>query len=278
MFERLYPLAITVFLLAPRLGAAQIEDCPDCKAHSAQVAQVIKQADRLHAEFKPREAAVELQKVLQVEPRNIEALAKLSRAHIDIGDSISESSPDWREQRIREYRRAETYARQAIKADPNSTWGYFYVAASLGTMAGLLPVAKQIEIAEEIRGAAEKAIALDPQNGFAYHALGVWHRRMAEIGEASRVVASIWYGRSLPKGDLDKSVEFLKKAVSLNPNIIVSRLELARSYAAREEWAEAMAQLKFVADLPIKFSDDAQHKKKGQELMEEIKNRQAGSR
>lgn len=274
MVRRFFPLAVSAFVMcAPYFGAAQTDGCLNCKANGAEIAQLIKQADRLHAEFKPREAAAELQKVLQVEPRNIEALAKLSRAHIDIGDSIPESSADWRERRIREYRQAETYARQAIKADPNSTWGYFYVAASLGTMSGLLPVAKQVEIAEEIRGAAEKAIALDPQNGFAYHALGVWHRRLAEIGEASRVVASIWYGRTLPKGDLDKSVEFLKKAVSLNPHVIVSRLELARTHAAREEWSAARAQLKFVADLPIRFSDDAQHKQKGQELLEEIKNR-----
>jgi tetratricopeptide (TPR) repeat protein len=255
------------------MGAAQMDGCPHCKAYSPESAQLIKQADRLHAEFKPRDAAAELHKILQFEPRNIEALAKLSRAYIDIGDSIPESVLDWRERRIREYRQAEGYARQAIKADPNSTWGHFYLAASLGTMAGVLPVAKQVEIADEIRAAAEKAIALDPQNGFAYHALGVWHRRMAEIGEGSRVVASIWYGRTLPKGDLDKSVEFLKKAVSLNPTVIVSRLELARSHAAREEWPAARAQLKLVADLPVKFSDDAQHKQKGQELSEEIKNR-----
>ncbi|MGH7928877.1 MAG: hypothetical protein ACREQV_13905, partial [Candidatus Binatia bacterium] len=197
----------------------------------------------------------------------------LSRAHIDIGDLIPESYPDWKERRMREYRQAESCARQAIKADPDSTWGYFYVAASLGTMAGLLPVAKQIEMAEEIRTATEKAIALDSQNGFAYHIYGVWHRRMAEIGATQRVVASLWYGRPLPKGDLDKSVEFLKKATSLNPNVIVSRLELARSHAAREEWAAARAQLTIVAELPVKYSDDGQHKQKALELFEEIKNR-----
>jgi tetratricopeptide (TPR) repeat protein len=274
-------MVITIFSLAvmavvagtPRFGSAQTQGCPHCKSQNPEVVQLIKQADQLHAEFKPKEGAAELQKALQLEPRNIEALAKLSRAYIDIGDSIPESVPDWRERRIREYRQAEGYARQAIKTDPNSTWGHFYLAASLGTMAGLLPVAKQVEIAEEIRAAAEKAIALDPQNGYAHHAYGVWHRRMAEISDAGRVVASLLYGRSLPKGDLEKSVEFLKKAVALNPTVIVSRLELARSLVAREEWSAARAQLKFVAELPVKFSDDAQHKQKGQELLEEIKNR-----
>ena len=216
---------------------------------------------------------MELQKVLRLDPRNHEALARLSRAHIDIGDSIPESQADWQERKIREYRSAENYARRAIEADPESTWGYFYLAASLGTRAGVSPVEKQVEMAEEIRRAVEKAIALDPQNGFAYHVYGVWHRRMAEIGAMSRVFASILYGRSLPGGSLEESVEFLKKAVSLNPSVIVSRLELARTHVARHEWAAARAQLNAVAQLPVKFSDDAKHKRHALELQEEIKDR-----
>ena len=274
MLQQSLLLALSLaFIPAPPCDAAQMEGCPACKSEPAEIAKLIKEADRLHADFKPKEGAAELEKVLHLEPRNVEALAKLARAHIDIGDMIPESRPDWKEQRMREYRQAEHYARQAIEADPNFTWGYFYVAASLGMMTSLLPVSTQIEMAEEIRLATEKAIALDPQNGFAYHIYGVWHRRMAEIGKASRVVASLLYGRAVPAGSLDKSVEFLKKAVSLNPHVIVSRLELARSHAAREEWAEARTQLNVAADLPVKFSDDRQHKRKVLELLEEIKSR-----
>ena len=274
MAERfLIALILLVVFAAPDFSSAQTDGCPGCKSHNREVAELIEQADRLHAEFKAKEGAMELRKVLQLEPRNVEALAKLSRAYIDIGDSIPENHLNWKEQRIREYRTAENYARQAIKADPDSTWGHFYLAASLGTLAGVSPVAKQIEMAEEIRAAAETAIALDPQNGFAYHVYGVWHRRMAEIGKTRRMFASLWYGRPLPRGDLEKSLEFLKKAVAINPKVIISRLELARTHVARHEWAAARAQLNSVAELPAKFSDDAKHKRHAQELQEEIKDR-----
>ena len=266
-------LILLVVAAAPDFSAAQMDGCPQCKAQNRDTAELIEQADRLYAAFKPREGAAELRKVLQVEPRNLEALAKLSRAYIDIGDSIPESQSNWKERRLQEYRTAENYARQAIKADPDSTWGHFYLAASLGTMAGLSPVARQIEMADEIRAAAEKAIALDPQNGFACHVYGVWHRRMAEIGKTRRMFASLWHGRSVPMGDLEKSLEFLKKAVSINPNVIVSRLELARTHVARHEWAAARAQLNSIAELPAKFSDDGRHKQKAHELLDEIKDR-----
>jgi tetratricopeptide (TPR) repeat protein len=172
---------------------------------------------------------------------------------------------------MKEYRIAEDYARKAIRVNPNSTWGHFYIAASLGSMAILLPVGKQIDIAGEIRGAIEKAIALDPQNGFAYHVYGVWHRKMAEIGKASRVFASVIYGRSVPTGSLEKSIEYLRKAVALNPAVIVSRLELARSYVALENWSSARNSLLSLRELPNQFSDDAKHKQKAEQLLEEIK-------
>jgi tetratricopeptide (TPR) repeat protein len=274
MVERfLIALVSAIVVAIPHSSSAQPDGCSGCKVHNKDTVELIKQADRLYAEFKPQEAAAELSKVLRLEPRNLEALAKLSRAHIDIGDSVPETRSNWKEQRIREYRTAERYARQAIKADPNSTWGHFYLAASLGTMAGISPVEQQIEMAEEIRAAAEKAIALDPQNGFAYHVYGVWHRRMTEIGEMSRMMAVVWYGSSLPRGNLEKSVEYLKRAVSLNPSVIVSRLELARSYAAMEEWSLARELLKSIAKMPNKFSDDPKQKRKAEELLEKIDNR-----
>jgi Tfp pilus assembly protein PilF len=96
---------------------------------------------------------------------------------------------------------------------------------------------------------------------------------MAEIGRASRVVASMFYARTLPSGSLEKSIEYFNKAVVLNPTVIVSRLELARSHVAKEEWEPARALLRSIPDLPIQFSDDAKHKQKAEQLLEKIKDR-----
>jgi len=244
-----------------------------CRQAGPDIKQLLKNADRLYSQFRPKEAAAELQKILQLDPQNFEALAKLSRAHIDIGDMVSQSAQDWQERKIKEYKTAEDYARRAVSVNPNSTWGHFYVAAALGNIAMLSPVGKQIDLAGEIRGAVEKAIALDPQNGFAYHVYGVWHRKMAEIGKTKRMFASLVYGRSVPAGTLEKSIEYLKKAVALNPTVIVSRLELGKSYLAAENWHLARNSLSSIRELPIQFSDDARHRQKAEELLEEIKDR-----
>jgi tetratricopeptide (TPR) repeat protein len=168
---------------------------------------------------------------------------------------------------------AEGYARKAIAVNPHSTWGHFWLAAALGNAAMVSPVARQLELAGEIRAEIERAIALEPKNGLAYHAYGVWHRKIAEIGGASRVFASVLYGQSVPTGSLENSIEYLKKAVELNPTVIVSRLELARSHVAKEEWEPARVWLRTIPDLPIQFSDDAKHKKHAAQLLAEIKDR-----
>jgi tetratricopeptide (TPR) repeat protein len=247
--------------------------CPHCINDGSEVSQLLQQSDALYVAFKPKEALKPLLRVLELEPNNQEALAKAARVYIEFGDIIAETEPGWQEKRLQQYRSAEDYARKAVKADPNNTWGHFYVAASLGKMAALSSVSKQIDLADEIRSAVEKAIACDPQNGFAYHVYGIWHRRMAQVGQTSRFVASAFLGRSVPIGNLTTSVEYFQKAIGLNPKIISHHLELGKTYIAMGKWDLARASLKSSLIYPIQFSDDPNHKKEAEKLLREIKDR-----
>ena len=232
---------------------------------------MLQRSDALFAGFQAGEALKLLLRVLELHPDHHEALSKIARAYMDFGDMIAESEPNWQEKKLKQYHIAEEYARKAVKADPNGTWGHFYIAASLGKIAILSAVATQIDLAEEIRTEVEKAIALDPQNGFAYHVYGVWQRRMAEIGQMRRFLASTLLWRSVPKGSMETSVEYLKRAVALNPTVISHYLELAKSYIAMRRWELARPSLKSAVALPIQFSDDPAHKKEAEQLLREIK-------
>ena len=272
--QRVYSLADPIRISA---DTAQLDGgrvgCPRCRNDGSEVAQLLQKADALYASFRQQEALNELFQVLQLDPQNHEALSKVSRVYIDFGDMIPETGSDWQEKKLKQYSIAEEYGRKAVKADPDGTWGHFYVAASLGKIAMRSSIPKQIDLAKEIRTEVEKAIALDPQNGYAYHAYGVWHRKMAEIGQMSRLlsVAVLW--RSVPKGSLEKSVEYLKKAISFNPTVISHHLELAKTYVAMDKWQLARISLKMVQGLPIQFSDDPLNKREGQQLLQEIKER-----
>lgn len=270
--NRLALVTLGVILIGAPAAAQSAEARPDCCRHGeTEVTRWLKSADRWYAQFKPREALGDLQKILQVDPDHFEALIKTARAYIDIGDQIAENGDDWKERKLKEYSAAERYARRAVQVDGHSTWGHFWVAAAVGNIAMVSPIAKQLDLAGEIRDEVEKAIALDRKNGSAYHIYGVWHRKIAEIGATSRMFANVLYGRSVPSGSLEKSIEYLQKAVELNPTVIISRLELARSYIATGAWAPARTMLRSIPDLPNQFSDDAKHKEKAAQLLAEIK-------
>lgn len=253
-------------------GRGRIE-CPDCLNNESEISQLLQLADALYADFNPNEALDVLLKALDIDPQNHEALAKTARVYIDFGDMIPESTPDFSDKRLEQYLISEQYARRAVKANPVGTWGHFFVAASLGKISMESSVSKQIDLANEIRAEVEKAIALDPQNGFAYHILGVWNRRLAEIGLMSRFLAQTILGRSVPKGSFEKSEEYLKKALSINPDVINHRLELAKTYVAMGKWNLARRYLRSIEDLPIHYSDDQNHKENARRLLEEIEDR-----
>ena len=196
-----------------------------CRQDGTDIAQLHKNADRLYSQFKPREAVAELLKILHAEGNNFEALVKLARAYIDIGDLLPENGANWQERKLKEYTAAQDYARKALRVDPNSTWSHFWIAAAVGSIAVVSPLSKQVDLSTEIRD------------------------------------------------EVEKSIEYLKKAVTLNPTVIVSRLELARSYAAKSEWPAARALLKSIPELPAQFSDDAKHKQNAAQLLEELKER-----
>jgi hypothetical protein len=98
-----------------------------------------KSADRLYSQFKPKEAVVELVKILRADSNNFEALVKLARAHVDIGDLVPENGVNWQEDKLKEYTTAQDYARKALQVVPNSTWSHFWIAAAARALLKAIP-------------------------------------------------------------------------------------------------------------------------------------------
>ncbi len=273
----LFGFFIGCALFAATSGAAQPSagrvGCPHCINDGSEVSQLLQQVDGLYAAFKTKEALQALSRVLQLEPNHYEALSKTARGYIDLGDMIPESEPNFQEKKVKQYQIAEEYARKAVRLDDKGTWGHFYVAAALGKIASHASVSKQIDLAAEIRSELDKAIAADPQNGFAYHVYAMWHRRMAEVGSTSRFLASAFLRRSIPEGNLNTALEYHKKALGLNPTVISHHLELGKTYIAMGKFDVSRAELKSSLTFPIQFSDDPIHKKEAEKLLREIKDR-----
>jgi tetratricopeptide (TPR) repeat protein len=239
-------------------------------SYGQMAADHIKAGDEAYAQFDDQKALEHYLEALKLEPQNYEALWKASRAKVDIADVIPATDKDVKQRQLKRYGEASGLARQAIAANPNDTWGHFQLSASMGKRLLLLSKKEQVDASKAVRAEIDKAIELDPANDLAYHALGRWHRRMAEIGGAKRFFGSILYG-SIPKGSFEESEKYLKKAIELRPDFVNHHLELGRTYVSLGKYDLAAAEFQKAIDLPKTTSKDDVLKAEAQAELAKLK-------
>jgi len=219
------------------------------------VADHIQEGDAAYAKFDDAMALEHYQAALKLEPANYEALWKASRAMVDIADVIPATDKDIKGRQQKLYTDATALGQKAVDANPNDTWGHFQLAAANGKRLLMLGNKEQIAASKAVKAEIDKAIELDPANDLAYHALGRWHRRIAEIGGAKRFFGSILYG-SIPKGSFAESEKYLRKAIELHPGYINHYYELGLTLVALKKYADAAQSFEKAIDLPKTSSKD----------------------
>lgn len=215
----------------------------------------IQKGDAYYAQFDDQKALEEYKQAVALEPTNYEALWKYSRAIVDTADLVDAKEKGAKDRQKKMYGEAESVARKAIAANPSDTWGHFQLSAAMGKRLLLLGKKEQIDASRNVKSVIEKAVELDSTNDLAYHALGRWHRRIAEIGGAKRFFGSLIYG-SIPKGSFEESAKFLEKAVELRPGYINHHFELGLTYLALEKKDQAAEEFQKCLDLEKTSSKD----------------------
>jgi tetratricopeptide (TPR) repeat protein len=224
-------------------------------SYGQTAADHIKAGDDAYAQFDDQKALEHYLEALKVEPENYEALWKASRACVDIADVIPVTDKAAKQSQQKLYTDGTAYAKKAIVANPNDTWGHFQYAAAFGKKLLMLGKKEQIDGSKQIRAEIDKAIKLDPNNDLAFHALGRWHRRMAEIGGMSRFLGGMLYG-SIPKGSFEESEKNLKKAADMKPEYVNHHLELGLTYVSLKKPDLAAQEFQKAIDLPKTTSKD----------------------
>lgn len=230
----------------------------------------VREGDAAYAALDDARALEHYQAALALEPNNYDALYKASRAMVDLADVIPASDKDQKERQKTAYTEATALARKAVAANPNDTWGHFQLAAANGKRLLMLGKKEQIDASKQVRAEIDKALELDPANHLAYHALGRWHRRMAEIGGAKRFFGGIIYG-SIPKGSFDESEKNLRKAIELHPEYINHYLELGLTLIELKKTDEAAQCFQKAIDLPKTTSKDDVLKEQARAELDKLK-------
>lgn len=230
----------------------------------ADFAQLVKSGDIHDAKFESDQALKFYLPAEKLDPRNVNLLVKISRQYALRMSDLPKNSD-----KIASGRTALAYAERAVALAPNECDPHLSVAICLGKLTPLAGAREKIENSRKIKTAAEKAVKLDAKNDFAWHLLGRWHQSLANIGGATRALASVVYG-GLPAASNEEAVKCFQKAMALNPNRLIHVVELGRTYQMMGRDAEAKRFLQMGLAMPNKDKDDPETKARGQASLREI--------
>lgn len=239
----------------------------------------IEQGDKYYEQFDNQKALEEYKKAYELFPKSFDALMKLTRAYNDVGEDIkgiefrAEDQSSSNKKVVEEYfKTAAEYAELLQEKFPDKAESYFFLAATYGHLALFKEGRQKVRLARDVERNSKKAIELDPEFFPAYIVLGVYYREVANLNWALKAFAKTLFG-GLPNGTDEDSIKTLLKAIQLNPQIIHTRFELAKTYEAIGEGDKVAEQLKEIIDLPIVDHQDKMIKAEAKKELQRLAKR-----
>lgn len=246
------------FLLFPIFALLTALPC------AADFAELMKSGDIYDTKDESENALKYYLPAEKLEPKNVQLLVKLSRQYALRPRDLPKEAD-----KIASIRTALSYAERAVALAPEQCDPHLSVAICLGKLTPFLSSKLQIEMSRRIKSEAEKSVALNPNNDYAWHLLGRWHQALANIGGATRLLAELIYG-DLPTASNDEAVKCFQKAIALNPSRLLHTIELGRTYAMMGLKAEAIRTLQAGLAMPVREKDDPETKQRGRASLKSI--------
>lgn len=181
---------------------------------------------------------------LQAAPGSFVALCRAVRAESELGE-LQKSD-------VQRHTRAGAveHARAAIKAAPDSAAGHMWLAVALGRQALSEGPKTRLALSREIKSEVDRALALDPGLGRAWHVLAMWNVRLSSLNAFERMAANAVLG-GVPKGATTDNAEIaFRKAIALEPAYVNHRLEYGRLLHELHRDADARRELEKATTLP----------------------------
>jgi tetratricopeptide (TPR) repeat protein len=211
-------------------------------AEDARVTALIQQGDADDAKHQPSAALVSLLAAEAIEPENLGLLLRISKQY---GDLVDKTKSKEDQQIYAE--KALNYGRRAVTLDGKSAKAHLNLAICYGKLTDFVGNKVKMEYAKLIHDEAQRSIALDASDDYAWHVMGRWHFGVANLNGMLKALAGFVYGGGLPPASNEEAARCLKKATELAPQRMMHHAELAKVYAemgktdlAAQEWQNVL--------------------------------------
>ncbi len=226
--------------------------------------ELVKRGDAFDTQLKAAQALEVYIPALKLQPNNASIMVRMARQYRHLMSDAAAPDEQFRLGGI-----ATAYARRAVAIAPNKSETQLALAISDAKMLPLMSSKEQVAASRRIKKAADKAIALDPSNDLAWHVLGRWHLKLAELSGVKRALATIVYGE-LPTTTYAAAAKCFEKAIELNPTRLMHYIELGRTYAQMGRAIEARRCLYKGLAMPNVEKDDPETKIRGNEALAKL--------
>jgi len=220
--------------------------------------------DSLFNSFNNEGALEYYQKAYDLDSTNYDACWKLSRAFVDVGETL-EDDP-----RAEHYNKGNLYGEKAVDLNPEGSKGHLRLSIAIGRVALDAGAKERVRLSKEVKKEVDLAIKLDPNDDIAYHVLGRWNRKLANLSWIERGFANMFLGGVPEDASEENAVTSFKKAIEINPGYINHHLELGMTYEMMDMEEEAGAEYQKCLNLPKSSSNDDKHKATAKEKLDDL--------
>lgn len=230
----------------------------------SEVEELLERAEEKR-EAGDEEAGLDLfMRILEIEPDHFEALWNASLLHATVGFRFEDES-DQEEY----YNKAVELASRAIEADGDDGHGYYVMSVAKGRMTDVVGSRQRVELSHVIEENVKKSLERMPEHAPSLHLYGVWHSEVANVSRAERMAAR-FISRGIPDGSDEQAEEYLHKAVELDPDTMIIRMDLARHYLRSGQDDKAIPHLQKVLEMEPESPDDPDMLEEARELLNDL--------
>jgi len=233
------------------------------RAESA--AELIQKGDVFYAKLQPAEALKFYLPAEKLDPNNVQLLVRIARQYRHLMSDATEVR-----EKLQLGNTAVDFAQRAVALDPNDPETQLAVAISYGKILPMEGPRQQVASSRLIKIAADKVIALDPNNDLAWQVLGRWYFGLADVGPLKRALAQVAYGK-LPPAKYEDAVRCFERAMALNPNRLMHYIELGRTYAQMGRNSDARKFITAGLTMRETEKDDPETKDLGRQILKQLR-------
>ncbi len=164
----------------------------------------LQDADRLHKEFKYTDEKTLLLGSLGqagTQKDKYDILWRLARVTLKLGDDAEDRGVK-KEELLKVFEEGEKYANQAIEANPNGQFGYFWKSSNIGRWGQVKGILDSLGKAEPMQKLLVKAIEIDSEHADSYFVLGELYDELP--------------GWPISFGNIDFAVSYARKSIAAN--------------------------------------------------------------